>query len=137
MDDFPSVDTIFLKRPTLKSIESVKYYDSDDVQQTWASSNYDVDLIAEPGYLKVTSANTSGYPSVYDKPNAVEIEYISGYGDAGSDVPEIVRAAIKFMISHLFENREGLVVSAAQAQQLPIPKSIDNLINMFSLREIF
>lgn len=137
LDEFPAVDYVELKYPKLQSITSVKYYDVDNVEQTWTSTNYDVDIISEPGYFKIVSTGTSGWPTTYDRPNAVTIRYVCGYGAASTNVPEIVRAAIKLLISHFFENREAINVGAAIIGQIPIPDSIDHIINMFSVREVF
>ena len=35
------------------------------------------------------------------------VEFIAGYGDAGSDVPEALKQAILQLLSHLYENREA------------------------------
>ena len=136
LEDFPAEDTIILPFPPLQTISHVKYYDKNNILQTWASSNYDVDSIREPGRI-VQSATGAGYPNTYDRPNAVNIRFVAGYGAASTNVPETIRAGIKLLISHLFENREGITVGAALASQIPIPKSIEDLFGAMSLRQMF
>jgi len=136
LEDFPAEDTIILPFPPLQTISHVKYYDKNNILQTWASSNYDVDSIREPGRI-VQSATGAGYPNTYDRPNAVNIRFVVGYGAASTNVPETIRAGIKLLISHLFENREGITVGAALASQIPIPKSIEDLFGAMSLRQMF
>ena len=136
LEDFPAEDTIILPFPPLQTISHVKYYDKNNILQTWASSNYDVDSIREPGRI-VQSATGAGYPNTYDRPNAVNIRFVVGYGAASTNVPETIRAGIKLLISHLFENREGITVGQGNASQIPIPKSIEDLFGQLSLREMF
>src|SRR3990167_9642771 len=81
LDEFPSENKIVIPFPPLQSITYIKYYDSNNIQQTWASSNYVLDTIKEPGEVVQSSAG-SGYPGTYDRPNAVNIRFIAGYGAA-------------------------------------------------------
>lgn len=135
LDEFPCEDSIEIKLPPLQSITHIKYYDADNTLQTLASSNYDLDIISEPGIVRLSA--TGSWPSTYDKNNAVIITFVAGYGAASTSVPEIIRAAIKLLISHFFENREGVLVSTALVQEIPIPKAIDDLFGQYSVRERF
>jgi hypothetical protein len=48
------------------------------------------------------------WPSVLYVPNAVQIHYTAGYGADGSKVPEMAKLAIKHIVGHWYENREGI-----------------------------
>lgn len=133
LDEFPSTDSFEIKFPPLQSITSIKYYDADNVLQTWDSTNYDVDIKAEPGTISLSNAST-GYPSTFNKPNAVIIKYVAGYGDASTDVPELIRAGIKLLVSHFFENREG-VQTMGSVQDIKIPHVIETIFNHFTVRD--
>jgi uncharacterized phiE125 gp8 family phage protein len=52
-----------------------------------------------------------------DKVNAVEIEFIAGYGATAAAVPSPIRLAITHLVSHWFENREPF--SSGQMYQVP------------------
>lgn len=86
----------------VSSVTSVKYYDESDVEQTYSSSNYWVDISS--GIPKIVVKNS--WPSTYDKPNAVEVVYVAGYGVSGSSVPSPIRNAMLLLIAHLYEHRE-------------------------------
>jgi len=77
--------TVELSRAPVASVTSVKYYDADNVQQTWDSSNYDTDLVGEPARIRLSDTASLTLPSVYDKPNAVVIEYESGIAEVSGD----------------------------------------------------
>ena len=102
LDEFP--DVFVVPRPPLQSVTSIKYVDTDGVQQTLSDSVYDVDAQSEPG--RIGLAHSQSWPSIRDDINSVEVIYIAGYGDVASAVPERVKAAIKLLIGHLYEHRE-------------------------------
>jgi len=82
----------------LQSVTTIKYYDSDDVQQTLASTVYDVDINTDPG--KISLAYGQSWPSVYDKPNAIEVRVVCGY----TTTPEAIKSAIKVNVEMLYGN---------------------------------
>lgn len=106
LDDFPrNPDGIVLERAPLKSVTSVKYFDASNVQQTLtADIDYRVDARNIEGWL-VPEVN--GWPDVYDRINAVEIEFVTGYGATPADVPASARLAIKSTAAWFFWNPEG------------------------------
>lgn len=130
-------DCIYIPFSPLQSITHIKYYDTDNVQQTFSSANYDVDIISEPGLVKLSATATIGWPSVYNRPNAIVVRFVAGYGAASTNVPETIRAAIKLLISHFYENREGVVTGQGIAAQIPIPKQIEDLFGNFSINHTF
>ena len=95
-------------RPRLQSVTSIKYIDTDEVQQTLDAGDYVVDTLSEPGRI-VPSLSTS-WPSTLDSSRAVvEVEYVAGFGDAASDVPESIKQAMLLLISHWYEHREAVI----------------------------
>lgn len=135
LEEDEDYDSIYIPYPPLQSISYIKYYDTDNVLQTWSSANYDVDIISEPGEVVLTSS--ASVPGTYDRPNAVNIRFVAGYGSASTYVPETIRAAIKLLISHFYENREGIVTGQGIAAQIDIPKSIEHLFGMLSVNKTF
>lgn len=106
-DDFDCISdgdgTIWLPRPNLISVTSVKYYDNTDTQQTLtASTDYEVDASSRPG--RIALPENKSWPDVDERVNAVEIIYTAGYG-AASDVPEETKAAILLLVEHWYRNR--------------------------------
>jgi uncharacterized phiE125 gp8 family phage protein len=92
MDDFSEVDCdgyITLKKAPLVSVESVKYYDENNELQTMSADDYQVDTTRCPGRIRFIG----DIPSVYDIVNAVQIQYVAGYGSA-DDSPDEQRTAI-------------------------------------------
>ena len=135
LDEFPDEGSIELKYPPLSSITHVKYYDENDAEQTFASTNYYAVTTNEPGILEL-KPTSSGWPTTYDRKNAVTIRYIAGYGAAETAVPELIRGAIKLLISHFFENREAVLVGAS-VSDIPMPKAVEDIFNQYCMRDKF
>lgn len=124
LDAFPpGTEAIKLPLAPLISVTSVKYYDSNDTLQTWSSANYTVDTDHLVGSI-YPGRNTS-YPSPRIYPKAVEIRFVAGYADSGAspvdladNVPTPIKAAIKMLVAHWYENRET-TVPGINVNQLP------------------
>lgn len=118
---------IELPRPPLQTVSSVSYLDAAGDTQVWASSNYTVDApagdFAPKGMIIPTPA--AFYPATVAHPLAVTVRFVAGFGDAGSDVPEVYRRALLVLLAHLFENREAVVTGAIAVD---IPQSFRTLL---------
>lgn len=90
-DKWP-IKEIVLYHPPVASVTSIKYTDDAGAQQTWSSSEYEVDTASEPGL--VTLAYGYSYPSTRGDLRNIEVIYVTGYGTAGSDVPYQFRQAV-------------------------------------------
>lgn len=79
----------------------IKYYDSQDVEQTWSSSNYWLDTNAfEPSVTAKYS-----WPSIGDRPSPISVTYFAGFGVDSSSVPDTIKSALKLIGAHLYNNR--------------------------------
>lgn len=118
-------DRIRLYLPPLISVSSVRYRDEAGTVQTLAPSGYVVDAAGTSGPGWIEPAPGVSWPSTQDHPAAVEIEYVAGYG-AASAVPEMIKAACKLIVGHLYLNREA-VVTGTIATELPL--GIQDFVN--------
>jgi len=122
LSEFPSGDIVLPIFP-LQSVTTIKYYDNNDVEQTWSSSLYDVDTAMEPG--RVRPASGQDYPSDFrGHTDDIEITFVAGDGNAASDVPDGIKAAINIIAANWFENREANTPIGLT----PVPLSIESLI---------
>lgn len=100
IDKFPS-GVIRMPYPPLASVTHIKYYDSDNSQQTYDSANYRVDIDSDPGRIEPINS----WPSTFSKVNAVEIQFVCGHTHQDL-IDEDVKHAIKLKITDLYENRQ-------------------------------
>lgn len=107
LDEFPrSTDAIELILPPARSVLSIRYFDTDEIQQTLSNTLYLQDVLSEPG--RVTPIIGEVWPSTSERINAVQVDYIAGHA-APSDVPVPIKQAILLLLSHWFEHRESVI----------------------------
>lgn len=113
--DFPS--RVWLPRSVpLASVTHVKYYDTANALTTLSASVYTLPSFAEPACLTLVDGQV--WPSVYQRDDAVQIEYITGASDP-NDVPLPLRQAIQLLVGHWYANRED-VITGTIANQIPM-----------------
>lgn len=78
---FNVVREIRLHRPPLIRVDSVLYYDGDNTLQTVDQASYYTtdEQVPELRFVSGFSA-----PTVYDRPDAVRVDYVTGYAPSGS-----------------------------------------------------
>lgn len=92
-------------RPPLQSVTSITYYDENGSLQTLDPSLYIVDTNSEPGRLH-PAPGTEWPKTQHDRRNAVQIEYVAGYGSA-THVPDDVKQFIAAHASWFYDHRSG------------------------------
>lgn len=111
VDAFPSASYIKLPRAPASTVASIVYYGTGNTANTMTVSDYYVDTASEPG--RVHLAYGESWPSDTLRPaNGIEVQYTAGYGSAVTSVPGEVKHAIKLIVGHMWEHREGSDVKA-------------------------
>jgi uncharacterized phiE125 gp8 family phage protein len=126
-DEFPPY--IDLQIGEVASVTHVKYYDENNSLQTLATSEYDVDTKIRPA--RIYQSETGDFPNNYERPNAVEVEFI--VGGAASDVPAPIVQAVYIIVGRYYENRQD-VVMGTQVNELPL--MVDHLLTPYRLLEL-
>jgi uncharacterized phiE125 gp8 family phage protein len=128
LDSWPVAKSglICLPMGPISSIQSVKYFDGADVQQTLNAADYEFDTV---GRLRPIS--TKVWPATYDRLNAIEVAYTAGLAHAGK-LEEDIKHAIRLMVGHYDKNREN----SAAVQVLEIPLGWRFLLNPYRLHQI-
>jgi uncharacterized phiE125 gp8 family phage protein len=104
----------------LQEVVSVKYIDTDGIQQTLTADQYLVDTVHGCLY----PAHGVTWPSVRSQHNAVVIEHVAGYGPNATDVPQNVLEAIKFLVAHWENYQPGI----EGARITTIPYAVEQLL---------
>ena len=111
LDEFPSgiVDKkIYLPKPPLQTVDSIKYIDTNGVEQTLDPSLYKVVNKCEPGYVQ--PAYGKAWPVTRNDSAVVTIEFTCGYGpidpDTSLNVPAGIIQWMLLNVATLYENRE-------------------------------
>ena len=136
LDTYPRRDNVKLPRGPVQSIVSVKYDDGSE-EITIDAEKYYLNNYRNPAWILFKEAFT-----VADKPNALKIQYITGYdadaadNEANTDpafpFPEPVRTAIKMIVRTMYDHRDDFVVGAAVNS---IPKTSEYILNDYRIFE--
>ncbi|PIP02750.1 MAG: hypothetical protein COX55_03520 [Zetaproteobacteria bacterium CG23_combo_of_CG06-09_8_20_14_all_54_7] len=106
-------DLIQLPKPSLVTVESVKYLDEDGAQQTLADTEYQVVISELVGYLQPAYGKT--WPACRIQPDSVVVAYTCGYG-AAADVPQSIKAWMLMAISTMYGQREAIITGTIVAE---------------------
>lgn len=121
-DCFPGTGELELQAG-VSAINSVKYKDTDNVEQTLSAAVYELTKSSVPA---VRLAYLQEWPSTLDHPESITVEVVAGYGATSADVPASIRQAMLLLIGHWYENREAVAVGVSMGE---VPLAIDLLLN--------
>lgn len=124
LDKWPSSGRVLLPKSPLQSISSISYYDPDGLQTVWPASNYTTGSVRRVGAIwKVPSADFPSLESGREQP--ISIEYVAGYGAAGSDIPDQFLTAIKMLVLSMYDLR-GVAYTGSKPHDLSL--NVDALL---------
>lgn len=115
---------IELPKPPVSSVSSIITFDDNDTGTTFATTKYYVDNQREPARVILRTGET--FPTALRVGNAVEVTYVSGYGSAGSNVPEAIRLAMLQFVTFNYEHRGD-----SEDKTPELPKNIYYLLQPF------
>lgn len=128
-----------IPRSPLISVASLKTYDSANTATVFNSSNYLVDAVSNPGRVALNQG--AAWPAGLRGINAVEIEFIAGYGNA-ADVPESIKQGMLLWIKLLFADKSKLFESdestpgLLEINRVPIPAVVKALWEPYRIVKI-
>lgn len=91
---------MILPKPPLVSVTRIAFYDPDGVLRVLDPQDYFVDVDAEPAVLTPSPGRV--WPQTIDRKNAVEVQYVCGYGPTEASVPQTVKQYVKARIQQQF-----------------------------------
>lgn len=128
---WPVGGRIELPFPPLQSVTWVKITDDAGAVTTVDSGLYVVDTYATPGAVLPRAGES--WPSFRPAAvNPIVVRYAAGYG-AAADVPALLKAAVRLLVGHWYENREAAVVAAGTvASELPL--AVESIVTQYMVR---
>jgi uncharacterized phiE125 gp8 family phage protein len=102
--------------PSALTVESVKYIDTNGVEQTVSSSDYTLDTYAFIPFVQ--SAYDVAWPYTRREPNAVRIQFTAGYGATVESVPALIREQIILLVGH-WTNRQPQLEGGITVSRIP------------------
>jgi hypothetical protein len=106
-EDFSSLlGPVQIRLAPIQSITHLKYYDRDDVLQTFIASDYYANLTSTPPEIRLKEAKQWPNTSLY-RPNKVEVTMVAGYGSTAASVPRTAKLAIVEYCRAMWDGCEG------------------------------
>jgi len=108
---------LLLPKPPVSAVTSIKYLDTDGVEQTLPTSVYGTLFPSGPQAERASIFLKYGqsWPSHRCQPGAIKIRFTAGYGAAFSAVPQRLRQGLLLAIGEAYESRSlqtvGTIVS--------------------------
>jgi uncharacterized phiE125 gp8 family phage protein len=114
---------ISLERPPFHAMTSIVYLDSTATLHTLDPSIYRV-ISGSKSIPKLTTQPNKIWPVTYPLIGSAVITYVAGYSADASKVPEGIKAAIKMLVSHWYNNRDAV----AEGGMAPVPLTVEALL---------
>lgn len=139
MDYFPDGAIELLRGPAVQiavagayayAMPRIRYYDENgDLNTlTFAGGDFELDLDANPPRLNLIPMDT--WPNTESgKANAVEVDYVAGYGSSAAAVPALLVTCVKLLVAHWYENRAAVQPGFGGE----VPLAVDSILKIYSV----
>jgi len=123
LDGWPRSGCVLIARHPVREILSVTAFGPDGEASLISAGDYQLDSLSRPARLHFDGAAVP-----LRAMNGIEIDFRAGYGEAGPDVPDLLKRAILVLVAHWFEFRAAF---GAEQQPVSFPPGYDRLIAGF------
>lgn len=123
LDDWPKSEMVLLQRTPVREILSITIFDADGAGSVLPPEHYQLDSFSRPARLFLRRKPVPGLEL-----NGIEIDFLAGFGEAGTDVPDLLKRAILMLVAHWYEFRG---VYGAESQPVSFPNEYRRLISVW------
>jgi uncharacterized phiE125 gp8 family phage protein len=120
LDDWPRQETVLLRRTPVREMLSVTIFDADGAGSVLAPEHYQLDGTSAPARLHFAKRPPPGLAL-----NGIEIDFAAGYGEAGTDVPDLLKRAMLMLVAHWYEFRGAF---GPDSQPVSVPDEYRRLV---------
>ena len=131
LDSWPRSGTLVLPLRPVEELTAVRVHVDDDTIETLDVDDFILDGTPNPARLVWRGTGTAPLSPI--AANGIEIDFVAGYGDAPSDVPQPIRQALLLLVAHWYENREPVEIGATATV---IPGSVSSLLSLYRRRRL-
>lgn len=128
LDDWPPEGCVSMPLHPVREFLAVTAYGSEGEASVISPSSYQVDIASRPARL-----HFSGPPGPLRAMNGIEIDLVAGFGEAATDVPDLLRRAIVLLVTHWYEFRASF---GPGDQPVSYPAGYERMIAPFRRRRL-
>jgi uncharacterized phiE125 gp8 family phage protein len=110
-------------------VNSIKYRDLANVQQTLDPAQYVYDLAYDP--LVIRRSYGAYWPPALPQPGAVVINFNCGFGDDASAIPLDLKQAMLLLVGHFYEHREAVVGVDNRDSSAELPLGVSAILERY------
>jgi len=128
LDRLPRDRIVRLTPHPVRDVLSVTVFGEDGEGSVVDPASYSVDAASRPArvHFETPLAPTASL-------NGIEVEFVAGHGEAGTDVPDLLKRAVLVLVAHWYEFRG---VYGASGQPVSYPAGYERLIAPYKCRRI-
>lgn len=128
LDKWPRDGCATVMRHPIREILSVTAYGADGEASLVDPASYQADIVSRPARL-----HFDGPPGSLRALNGMEIDFTAGFGEAGTDVPDLLRRAIVLLVAHWYEFRASY---GSNDQPVSYPSGYDRMLASYRMRRL-
>ncbi len=128
LDRWPRNATVLLQRHPVREVLSVTVYGAEGEAALLPPADYQLDPLSRPARLHIDRA-----PDPLRRMNGVEIDFSAGFGEAGTDVPDMLKRAILQLVAHWYEFRAFV---GAGDQPVSYPATYERMVAAYRARRL-
>lgn len=128
LDDIPSNGCVLIARHPVRQVLSVSVFGSEGEAAVVDPANYEADTLSRPARLHFTKR-----PERLRTMNGIEIDFEAGFGEAGTDVPDLIKRAMLLLVAHWYEFRGSY---GPDNQPVSYPAGYERLISGYRQRRL-
>lgn len=127
-DDWPGDGRVPLMRHPVREILSVTLFGSEGEASVMDPSDYLLDSIS-----RLARLHFERRPERLRALNGIEIDFVAGFGEAGTDVPDLLKRAVLMLVAHWYEFRAAF---GGDQQPASYPAGYERLIASYRDRRL-
>jgi uncharacterized phiE125 gp8 family phage protein len=128
LDKWPRDGCVAVMLHPIREILSVTAYGSEGEASVIDPASYQADTVSRPARL-----HFDGPPGALRALNGIEIDFAAGFGEAGTDVPDLLRRAIVLLVAHWYEFRASY---GPGDQPVSYPDGYERMISSYRARRL-
>lgn len=128
LDGLPTTRRILLRRHPVRSVTSITVYGDEGDASIIDPKSFQLDADSRPARIHLAAHLAPGQVM-----NGIEVDFQAGFGETGTDVPDLLKRAILALVSHWYEFRASF---GASHQPVSYPPIYSRLIEPYRLRRL-